>query len=101
MVLSSRSARRKKRAPNHKPKKDAPPPEPKYGRVNTIAALLEISRASVWRLAARGVIPKPHRLAGNISVWCIADVLRAVGKRPLVDVVDTGLKRASGDRRTA
>jgi hypothetical protein len=47
------------------------------------------------------VIPKPHRLAGNISVWCIADVLRAVGKRPLVDVVDTGLKDTGEKKRSA
>ena len=86
----------KKRAPTDKPKVP-----PAYGRVETIAALLDISRASVWRLAARGVIPKPRRIAGKISAWCIADVLRAVGKRPVVDVVDTGLTRLPDKNRSA
>ena len=87
------------------PKKSAPTDKPKvppaYGRVETIAALLDISRASVWRLAARGVIPKPRRLAGKISAWCVADVLRAVGKRPVVDVVDTGLQDTGEKKRSA
>ncbi len=36
---------------------------------NEVAALLSVSRATVWRWAAAGRIPNPHRWGENVTRW--------------------------------
>ena len=43
-------------------------------RASKVAALLGIGKATVWRWAALGILPRPIRLSNRCSVWRLADL---------------------------
>ncbi len=43
-------------------------------RVKTIAAMLDISRGSVWGMVRAGKFPKPMKMSPQITVWNASDV---------------------------
>jgi prophage regulatory protein len=45
-----------------------------YLRDTELAARWDIDQSTVWRLAARGKIPRPLRISGKISRWPIAEI---------------------------
>ncbi len=43
-------------------------------RVNTVARLCAVSKATVWRKVAAGQFPRPVKLSERITAWRMADV---------------------------
>ena len=46
----------------------------------TVAALLESSRATVWRWTREGRIPKPVKLGPNLTRWQVGPLRAALAK---------------------
>lgn len=53
-------------------------PDSAFVRDTTVAALRGTSRATVWRHAAAGLIPKPKRLGPNTTAWNVGELRAAM-----------------------
>lgn len=51
-----------------------------YVSAKTLALALETSEATVWRWAASGRLPKPHRLGGGTTRWRTDELCDALAK---------------------
>lgn len=49
----------------------------RYGRLPTIARLLDVHATTVWKWSKEGKLPMPRKISGNITLWEIASVLAA------------------------
>jgi len=49
----------------------------RFGRVATVAKVIDCSVSTVWRLAAAGKIPRPQRF-GNLTLWDLDAVAAAI-----------------------
>jgi len=47
---------------------------PSVARASKVAALLGIGKATVWRWAGLGILPRPIRLSNRCTVWRLADL---------------------------
>lgn len=47
-------------------------------RVPIVAALFNVSEATVWRYAKAGVIPTPHKLGPRLTAWKVGELRRAL-----------------------
>ena len=43
-----------------------------------MAQLYRVSRATIWRWAKDGIIPKPHKVGANTTRWNGAEVARSM-----------------------
>lgn len=46
-------------------------------RAPVVAALFNVSLATVWRYARSGVIPAPHKLGPRVTAWNVGELRRA------------------------
>lgn len=57
-------------------------PTPRYMRVRSLAAALDVSPATIWRWAAAGRIPQPVKLSPGVTAWkCDAELEAALKAR--------------------
>lgn len=54
------------------------PLTPRYARANRLAAMLDVSVATVWRWAGAGRLPAPHRLGPGVTAWRLDEVEAAL-----------------------
>jgi predicted DNA-binding transcriptional regulator AlpA len=47
-------------------------------RANRLAAMLDVSVATVWRWAAAGHLPAPHRIGPGVTAWRLDEVEAAL-----------------------
>lgn len=52
-------------------------PSSAYVQVNTVAGLIGVSRATIWRMVQRGQLPAPKKLSDRATRWNVGE-LRAV-----------------------
>lgn len=43
-----------------------------------LAEIFDVNRSTIWRWAANGTIPQPHRI-GGVSRWDLSKVLDRIG----------------------
>lgn len=48
--------------------------QPKYIRQRELLELIPLSSATLWRLCARGVFPRPVKLSERVTAWLWSDV---------------------------
>ena len=51
-----------------------------YVSVKTVAKAVDVSIATVWRMAADGRLPKPHKLSSGMTRWRADEVRAALDK---------------------
>lgn len=51
-------------------------PTPQYARARRVAAMLDVSVATVWRWTKAGRLPAPHHLGPAVTAWNLAEVAR-------------------------
>jgi len=60
------------------PAKSAPDlynlPDSAMLRIADLVAVIPLSRASIWRLAANGQFPPPVKLSQNVTCWTVGSV---------------------------
>ncbi len=49
-------------------------------RLPTVAALLGVSPATVWRRAKSGAIPRPVNLGGNVTAWNVGALRQSLAR---------------------
>ncbi len=52
-------------------------PASAYVQVQTVAGLMGVSRATIWRMVQRGQLPAPKKLSDRATRWNVGE-LRAV-----------------------
>ena len=53
-----------------------------FVRAKRLAAILNVSCATLWRWSKEGRIPRPYKLGPATSAWRLAEVYRALDRRP-------------------
>lgn len=48
-------------------------------RAPVVAALFDVSLATVWRYAKAGTIPAPRKLGPRLTAWNVGELRRALG----------------------
>lgn len=48
--------------------------QPQFISDHKVAAMFGVSKATVWRWASTGLLPKPIKLGPNTTRWRIADL---------------------------
>lgn len=52
---------------------------PRYGSDVQLAELFNVSRATIWRWAASGILPKPVKLSPGVTRWRL-DQIKQLGE---------------------
>lgn len=47
-------------------------------RAPVVAALFDVSLATVWRYAKAGIIPPPQKISQRVTVWNVGELRRAL-----------------------
>jgi len=53
-------------------------PDSAYVRQPVVQGLFAISSATVWRMVARGTLPKPKKLSERVTAWNVGDLRKAL-----------------------
>lgn len=53
-------------------------PDEAYIRLPQVAALFGVSKATIWRWAAEGRIPKQRKLSPGVAAWQVGEVRQAL-----------------------
>ena len=70
-------------------KNDTPPdslsrfdllPASAHVRVDTVAGLVGVSRATVWRMVQRGQLPSPKKLSERATRWNVGELRNTLAK---------------------
>lgn len=57
-------------------------PDAAQARVPTVAALIDASIPTVWRMAAEGRLPKPRRIGKKHTAWNVGELRAALKALP-------------------
>jgi len=50
-------------------------------RAKQTSEILGIGKSTVWRWAARGILPKPTKLSAGVSVWKKSEIIDFAEKK--------------------
>lgn len=56
-------------------------PDDAHVRLPVVTALVGASSATVWRMVARGDLPRPRKLSARVTAWRVGDLRRALAAR--------------------
>lgn len=75
-----------KHAPHERPTHGAPLsqfdslPGSAFVQIQTVAGLVGVSRATVWRMVQRGQLPAPKKLSDRATRWNVGELRVALAK---------------------
>ncbi|WP_346664763.1 helix-turn-helix domain-containing protein [uncultured Mailhella sp.] len=52
-----------------------------FVRASDLAAILGVSKSTIWRWRAEGKLPDPFRLSSRVTVWELKEVLAFVEQK--------------------
>ena len=55
-------------------------PASAYVQVQTVAGLVGVSRATIWRMVQRGQLPQPKKLSDRATRWNVGELRAALVK---------------------
>jgi predicted DNA-binding transcriptional regulator AlpA len=54
-------------------------PDSAHVQVRTVASVVGVSTATVWRMTQKGTLPPPKKLSQRCSRWNVGELRRALG----------------------
>lgn len=58
-------------------------PDSAHVRAPVVAALFDVSLATVWRYAKAGTIPAPRKLGPRLTAWNVGELRRTLAATPV------------------